>query len=600
MDQLILEEYDSPQAKKISDEEKITSMKKKCLSAQRMMLRMFRLRVRRQKRIKAFFQRMEKNKENDFKKDVLKVWKKYVEIVKKGRMLGIWNKRNDILAPCFKSWRIQQQREKKCKELVRKNLRSRALDCLRFLQYLSWSTKKKAQKKHKNRGSFLCFFVRRIFRAWKLHTRNRRPNPLHVAGNIVRAIKFIKGRVFVAWSSYTSERAMEHEILRKIIVHKKQSIIAHVTLLQWDDVTRTTRYARHIACTKFLRKLSSFSKFRRRFLRSMRLGALRGQNYRARRVLRVLRSLVRKNKELKRVTRIVSNRRKSGELCWIFTHWISLYRYSIAEEIDVNILINKDFRTDNHRDAIKIVRYLNNDVHPNSDTWTEYSKQSLPGRSSLLLSSRKEDFSPKGLKNFTPSSSSSISSSTASSSISVAGSRISSEIMKVTSEVRKEKKKMTTVESVISRYNGDTSAKKNVLQERLQSMRDDEIRQNDLNHPDEEIEYDDDDKLLMQRLSTLRKYRTVRAIQKWHKRAVKLINLRKKKVELEIFMGRNLLKKSFSIYSNLWIRSSRRRIEDMRTQHQSISGVGMRSSRSGSFSGSGSRHNDNGVYQKSM
>ena len=612
VDQLILEEYDSPQAKKISEEEMITSMKRKCLSALRIMLRMFRLRVRRQKRIKTFFQRVQNNLNHDFKMDVIKIWKEYVEVVKKGRMLSIWTKRNNILAPCFQSWRMQQQREKRGKELVRKSLRMKALDCFRFLQYLSWSAKKKAQKKHKKRGSILCFFVRRIFRAWKLHTRDCRPNPLHVAGNIIRAIKFIKGRIFVAWSSYTSERATEHEILRKIIVNKKQSIIALSTFLQWDDVTRTTKYARHTACTKFLRKLSSFSKFRRRFVRNIRLGALRGMNYKARRVLKVLRSLVRKNKELKRVTRIVKNRRKTSELCWILTHWISLYRSSLADERDVNIRIHEDDKAENHGDAIKTVRYLNNDVQQNADNWTQYSKPPIPGRSSSssssLLSSgglrlrtaETENLAPKGLKNLIPSSSS-FSSSTTSSPESEPGSRSTSAIMRNTSDIRNERKKMTLVESVISRYNCDVSATKNVLRERLQSMRDDEIRQVDLNHPDEEIEYDDDN-IIIQQLSVLCKYRTGRAIQKWRKQTVKLIKLKKQKEKLELYVQRNLLKKSFSIYSTAWIRSTRRRIKNMNSQYQSIFGAGIRSSGSGSLlvPGPDSRHNDNGVYQKSM
>ena len=330
LDQLILDEYNSPQVKYYNQEDMITEMKKRFLSSKRKILRMFRLRVRRQKKIKCFYLRIYKKIRYNLKIDVIKTWRKYIDVVKRGRMLSLWTKRNNILAPSFDSWKMQEKREKKGQYLVQNRLNIRALDCLRFLQYLVWNSKKKSLKIFKKRGTILCFFVSRIFRAWKMFTKNRKLNPLQEAGNIVRAIKFIKKRIFLAWHEHTEERIEDNKIIDNRIIKRKQLITKIYVFSELKNIKLTVTYSRYTIYKKVLQKLAKFAFFRRKFIRSLKLGMIRGKVFRVKRVFRILKSLVRSKKKINRLIRTVVNRKENNLCCLSFSVWVAIYKSSLA------------------------------------------------------------------------------------------------------------------------------------------------------------------------------------------------------------------------------------------------------------------------------
>ena len=546
-------------------ENSILKMRKKSLSLKRFMMRLFRLRVRRQKSIKAFCNRSRMKWKRRLFEDVLVTWRKYIDVIKRGKMLAHWNNRHNILFLTFSSWRKQELREKLSKGKMTQHLRTRTLDFIKFLKFLVLSGKKKIIKMKKQRGSALCFFVKRIFRAWRLDTKNSRLDPLHEAVSTVRAVQFVKSRVFKAWMAVTVERIQELNDIGDNLIELKRLEQQQITLSSWHDITYTTRYARFSSCRKAFKEFSKFARRTIKSFRNLKLGALRAVDSRIRRVIRILRTLVRRRKKVKRAYGTLVRRMENSLTLSTWGLWTDLHRtyvdVRVAEEdaADVAAIVLAEAEREREREAEAATEhsawdndvpsdYMDSSLLRTSQEWDKYAppppigivRESQSLRNGLRESDRQESRMKPML------------------SASPLGSG----------------KESWYADSQNSSGKGSDSTygvprRRNSVQENVREMKDLARRRSSLTYPDEDEEEEDgDDKLTRYKVTHLYVRLCRRAFKGWCVRVNNVRVLHVKEREVYDLQSARLRRKVFSIATTLWTRSCRKRVREMRLLHR--------------------------------
>ena len=201
-----------------------------------------------------------------------------------------WHNRHLISATYFRKWKWQTERDQYATEVTVHILRRRALMYLQFWRQIT-SAGRSQQRAHRRRqGAALCFFVRRIFRAWRVYAVASacRSDPLVDAVDLLRAAQHWKHKLFRAWATSHIERNEHVRLCGEALVRHRIHETMHLALTEWRDISLTEGFRRRTERAWTLRKLANYATRRRSFKNNLRVARQRERTGRLRNALRHL------------------------------------------------------------------------------------------------------------------------------------------------------------------------------------------------------------------------------------------------------------------------------------------------------------------------
>jgi hypothetical protein len=561
-------------------EEAAIALYARSLSVKRRTFHTLRTRVRRQKDINEFSALRVERANFGYISSAFTTWMKNTEVVRRGRVLTQWMQRENIVRKVFNKWRDCQLKQVRSKIIVLKTLSSRAVEWLRTLRAVVRRKKRQAVVRKRQKGTALCFFVSLIFRSWKRLTVRNRPDPLRVTANTVCAVHFIKRRILFAWAETTAENSRRRSKILHELQQRRRLPTLHFFLFEWLNIAHYSRRKYLTACSVTLTKLLHHATHSQHIKRETQAIAMASRAAAARRVLRVLRSLSRRNIRLQSAVITTRNKIMRRTFYRFWRHWrkvLKLYQH-----------VPRNLGPRSVRDPGLSARTIQRDLVQTSLEWEKVLKPVDP----------ELEFHKERNQNLT------------------SGEFDAGRKIGMLSAGESEKENMhvnTTVSAPVTRhdvlskpplrsplYSSSTEISTTIIR-RLEAMREEEMRQRDLNYPDEEEE--DDEGMERMTATFLRQRRLICSVGRWVKRVVRRSHYRLYTDKIHSMLCKRRMRSFLTAATSLWSRSALKRIREMEgiqekaakihSNHPSSigrpkGGMKDRGGESGSGSGSGS------------
>jgi hypothetical protein len=526
-------------------EEAAMALYVRSLSMKRHTFNTLRTRVKRQRAINDFSIMREERESFEYLSSAFVAWVKKVEVEKRGRALTLWTQRENTLRQIFKIWQGSHLIRVQSKMMVFRYLKARSLEWVRALRAMVRKKKKRAVHRHRQRGTALCFFVRLIFRSWKgLAVRNR-PDPLRVAANTVCAVQFIKRRIFYAWAEITALNSRRRsKVILDLQKHQRLPTL-HYYMCEWHNIANFTRRKYYTSCSKALTKLSYYTIRSQYIKRETQSVTILHWAARARKFLHLLRSQTVRNIRLNSAMNTTHDKKMRRTFFKFWRHWrkvLKLYLHVPRNQGPRSIGdLGLSARTI-QRDLVHTSLEWEKVLRPVDPTGNEYSRNQNLNSMGVVDKGRKAD-------------------------------------RRLNIRESDSEKENINVNASVSVTRFDTPLSKDTLRgplhcsstevssaifRRLEAMREKEMRQRDLNYPDEEEEEDDDDDGNEHFTAAfLRKRRLIRSIKRWVKKVIRKRHHCICTEKVQYILCKRRMRSFLTAASSVWIRAVLRRIGDM-------------------------------------
>lgn len=214
------------------------------------MLWALRLRVRRQRRIRAFAYEALKRRRGELIQAVLHMWVDAVRIGMAGRRLRQWALRGCALRH-LSAWKRKQRKEVIMKEMaVRRWDRACCRALAQWREANAWGEERR--RRRREQAAFLLDFLKaRVFQAWSRHTASCRPTggPADMAA-IIKAKTHLKSRILFLWMEIVKEQGAEVREKAQALRGKHAEGVKREVWGRWRELADACRYYRMRVCER--------------------------------------------------------------------------------------------------------------------------------------------------------------------------------------------------------------------------------------------------------------------------------------------------------------------------------------------------------------
>jgi hypothetical protein len=528
-------------------EEAAIALYARSLSVKRRTFHALRTRIIRQKDINEFSALRKERANFEYVSTAFLMWVKDIEVAKRGRVLAQWVERENMIRKTFNTWRGCQIKRVRSKMIVFKTLTRRALEWVRTLRAIVRKKKRQAVVRQRQKGTALCFFVRLIFRSWKGLTVRNRPDPLRVTANTVCAVQFIKRRILFAWAEIAAENSRRRSKILHDLQQRRRLPTLHYFLCEWLNIAHYTRRKCYIACSLTLRKLSQHATRSQHVKRETQAIAMGFRAAAARRFLHILRSLSLRNIRLQSAMTTTYNKIMRRIFYRFWRHW--------RKVLKVYLHVPRNQGPSSVRDLGLSARTIQRDLVHTSLEWEKVLKPVDPELK--FHDERNKNLNSSGDMGRTVGR------------LSVGESEKENvHINSSASVTRLDVLTKQPLRSPLCSSSTDISA--NIIQ-RLEAMKEEEMRQRDLNYPHEEEE--EDEGIVRMTAIFLRKRRLICSLKRWVKRVVRRSHYRLCTDKIHKILCKRRMRSFITAATSLWIRSALKRIGEMEEIQESAAKI---------------------------
>lgn len=352
------------------------------LSFKRKMFREFRIRVRKLKSVACYKLQQAVTAKLRLLLNIFGAWKEEMKMTKKRRIVSNMINKKYLLSLTFKKWKHENEVVKKSNKIVLHYLRVRAIKWMKLLKYLTRRKKKKILQKQRKRATALCVLVKRIFLAWKCHTEHSLLTPKEEAQGIFRAVQFIKGRIFYAWSSLTTKNVARNERLSSDLKHTSRVRNLKIYFTQWHLITKSLNYSYYSSNKRGLNGFFEFATKSQKEKEMMRRAALQNSASVTLQAIRLLKIHAMMGKRARTAAQVVASRVNKRCCTKSWAGWRKVYRRHVKEHSQRTFLTLDSKNIENRNAQTAIDSHHPHDHTPSSSssftTNSYYSLSSSP------------------------------------------------------------------------------------------------------------------------------------------------------------------------------------------------------------------------------